>query len=100
MDSSSDASRGRLSLEHALDSAESRANGTSNSPITATPASMAQASLIHSASEAFSTIGRTKAIVASSGGPGGLSKNYFVFSPIACAAVTSPASRRSRKFSA
>ncbi len=85
---------------YSLVSPVSRAKGTSSNPTTATQASIAQASLTQSASDAFSTIGRTNATVASSGGPGGLLRNSLVLSPIACAAVTSPAISRSRKFSA
>jgi len=52
-------------------SGSSRANGTSSRPASATQASIAQASLTQSASDAFSTSGRTNAMAASSGGPGG-----------------------------
>src|ERR1700724_2448220 len=67
----------------------SRANGTNSAPAIATQASIAQASLTHSAREAFSTIGRTNATVASSGGPGGRLANEVRLSPIAFAAVSS-----------
>src|ERR1700737_3684286 len=76
----------------------SRANGTNSAPAIATQASIAQASLTHSAREAFSTIGRTNATVASSGGPGGRFANVAALKPIAFAAVTSPSSRRTRKY--